>query len=264
MTWITRHGKLEAAGPVEYRNGIKLKLTKEFEKTSRYFDSIPIVIDTKHPEGITLDNVVGKVNNLQVKNGDWYGDYNFDLEKTQKYPGFNLALKSQKYIPASVSDMVREEDNAHVDQVPLHVLIHPQLNPRIPGAGVYNNAKILFEDSKMEEEYLKVKAENAKLAEKVKQLEKDHEEAQLKLESSNNQWKVHYIEKIKAKSDYKDEDLKDKDLSALKEIHGVLDRTKVAANTATPPIPQGEGGAPKPLSYEERINKALLAKGGHM
>jgi len=133
--WVKYKGILSSEGEYDYEDGSKeKKIADEFEKAIKFFDSVPIIYGTEHPSSFTLEDVIGKVNNFEVKDGKWYGDFNFNLEKTPKELIESFTRGDD--IPASLSEFVEVDENIQKNIVPIHILVHPKLNPRVKGAGI--------------------------------------------------------------------------------------------------------------------------------
>lgn len=275
MSWITRDGFLEKEGVFCYEgDGCQSKSESEFKKTIQFFDSVPIIVGTEHPKNFTLDEVVGKVNNFSVNNGKWRGKWNFDEQRLNKYPELKRAITLNQDIPASVSDWVKSDGKTHKDQVPVHVLIHPQLIPNIEGAGIKNNTKIKF-GGKHLEDLEKLKAENSKITDQLNTLATENKELKKSQENLESKLRGIYTKQILGKSEFSEEDLKKKTLPEIEAISDVLGKVKIAANTLPEPpkgkppvagttIPLGNqtvGTDPEREALENRYKK-LLSLGG--
>lgn len=220
------NGILCKEGEVCYEDGCQLKLNEEFEKTIKYFDSIPILIGIEHPKSFNLNDVVGKANNFRITKEGWEGDFHFDTDKIK--PEMLYELNNRDYIPASISDFVRMEGDEkgniiHRDQVPVHLLVHPDLKPNIKGAGIKNNIRFSerkTEGIKMSEE---LKKENAELKANLEKLQ----ENQIALE---NEVRATLIGSING---FDEEELQEKTIGELKTIIEVQKKfPKQKSNTA--------------------------------
>ena len=136
MNWISKKGVISAEGEFKYEDGSKEKKTvDEFKKTVKYFDSVPILYGTEHPDSFTIKDVIGKANNFKIEDGKWYAEFNFDGEKAPKELIESFVRNEE--IPASLSEFV-DVDNKNVQKniTPVHLLVHPNLNARVKGAGL--------------------------------------------------------------------------------------------------------------------------------
>lgn len=136
LNWINKKGVISAEGEFKYEDGTKEKKTiDEFKKTIEYFDSVPILYGAEHPSSFTIGDVIGKANNFKIEGGKWYADFNFDMERAPKE--LIESFMNNKEIPASLSEIVDVDDeNIQKNITPLHLLVHPDLNPRVKGAGL--------------------------------------------------------------------------------------------------------------------------------
>ena len=136
MYWIIKRGIISAEGKIEYDDGLtEKKVVEEFQKTIKYFDSIPILYGTEHPDFFTLEEIIGKANNFKIENGKWYADFNFDMEKIPDELLENL--KKNKKIPASLSAFMDvDDDGVQRNTTPIHLLIHPNLDARVENTGL--------------------------------------------------------------------------------------------------------------------------------
>jgi len=239
--WVKKEGVLEIAGLYEYDDRYEQKVADEFAKTIEYFDSVPIVYGTDHPSIFTLKDVIGKATNFRIVDNKWEADFLFDWSKMPDDLVF--ALNNNDYIPASMGEWVRVEDNVHRDIVPVHLLVHPQLEPRIQGAGIRNNTKtnyIQFRNIEIKENNIcnkKVKGDTMADV-NVEELKSQIEALQRENTALRKVLKDELIKEITNTKMYSEEDIKDKSIEELQIIRDTL--TKIVHNTKNDPIKVAE------------------------
>lgn len=144
VEWISKQGLIESEGLFCYsESDCETKIVNEMQKMVEYIDSIALVEGLEHKDPMSLRDVVGKANNLTIKNikgKNWLAaDLHFDPNKIS-HKLYEYLIEN-KAIPGSVSEWVNVDENGNqVDQYPTHFLVHPDLVPRIDGAGVANNS----------------------------------------------------------------------------------------------------------------------------
>lgn len=144
VDWISKEGLIESEGLFCYsESDCETKIVNEMQKMIEYIDSIALVEGLEHKDPTSLLDVVGKVNNLRIDNikgKNWVkADFHFDSNKIS-HKLYEYLIQN-KAIPGSVSEWVNVDENGNqVDQYPTHFLVHPDLVPRIEGAGIANNS----------------------------------------------------------------------------------------------------------------------------
>jgi len=216
--WIEKPVLIESEGLFCYNDNGEASCSKivkeEMEKTIAYIDSIVVVEGTQHNDPLSLQSVVGKVNDLHIKkiNGKWWlaGTGHFNTDKVTGQFLRNLMLNEP--ISGSVCNWVEITNDTQTEMLPTHFLMHPNLEPNIPGAGVAANT-LLFnvKNSKrrknMAEDIESLKAriaalekENAELKARIEELLKGKEETvKIKEENTVLRKKVAEIEEAQRK-----------------------------------------------------------------
>ena len=242
---------MEIAGSVKYADGIKRKKSNEFQKTIKYIKSVPIIIGKEHPEKFTLDDVVGYTDNFQVLDDKWTADYHFDPDKITDN-NVKKAVLLGKNIPGSTWGFVKPVGDEHTAQVPIHMLVHPDLKPRIEGAGVVANA-IKFEEEvpEMETKIYEEKIEKlesdlkASIAANAK-LTEEKEALTVRLDA----YRKEKVATLVANSLYTEDELKDKTFDEILLIENALSKRK-----GVDPLTLG-GDDVKVPSLADRIKEA--------
>lgn len=241
--FIVQFANLEQEGRVCYEGQCEKKLAQVFrDSVLPYFDSIPIIEGTEH-RAFHTDEIVGVLRKLSVGEDGWLHAGKVDwIPEHFTDPATKLLALSGKDIPGSLSDWVKIENATHVDQVPLHFLIHADLKPRIKGAGItkqncYLRVNSMTDDNdkqkKLQAELDTLRIENSKLRgnseELVKQLQVDN--TALKAERDSYKTRVDAIEAaestqlvdaLKKSKAYTDEELKKLSLPELRSAVKVL------------------------------------------
>jgi hypothetical protein len=235
---------------------------EEFEKMVPFYDSVPIIYGTEHPEKFTLQNVIGKATNWEEKNEKWYGDFWYDLDRLDTNFANSLTIGAK--IPAS-TQLWGHEKEGYKDAVPVHLLMHPDLVPKHPDAGTINNTGNSFieiinnqgGDASMEvlqKEFaeLKDKHAHAELKKAHKKLGEDHKTLTEKHTTLEGDIKTQLVKAIiTANNTYKEEELKEKSFDDLKTIKNTLDRVPKSQDT---PIPINNTAIGKSMFWDLKSN----------
>jgi cell division protein FtsB len=203
---------------------------------------------------------------LHAEKVDWF------LDRVQD-PKTKQLIIQNKDIPGSMSDFVTIDPNTHehIDQVPLHFLIHANLNPRIKGAGIKGNCILKLQKVRNMADQ---EAELEKLREQVAQMKRDNEELQTQITDAQEAKakqdeadKADLFAKLLATGKFTEEELKSWTLPQAKAAFFAINKTATPQGSPKPnPAMQlaGNAGAgEKPASvwdlYKEKQRNNALA-----
>lgn len=229
----------------------------EMEKTIQYVDSIAIVEGLNHRDPDSLRMVVGKINDLHLEEVDdrWWlaGTGHFDPDRITG--NFKKHLTLNRPIAGSISNWVEVVNGTQAEMFPTHFLMHPDLEPNIPGAGTNAaNAAVLvvrirnnenFRSRTMgdtpAQEVAGLKKENEELSAKLAALEAENKalskvkEENVKLKAANDSYaeQVGKIEEDRkaairlriANAGYTPDELKDMSLRELELTMNAIERS---------------------------------------
>lgn len=251
--WLEAPVRIAAEGTYSYPTG-PLHITRAgLEQQREYIRSILLSEGTAHADPRTLADAIGLLHTLKIDDTveagrAWLvGTGRFNLAKCS--PRLKATLQQGAPIAGSVANYIDVQNGEQTNMLPTHFLVHPDLTPNIPGAGVqpprgvitFNIMSTTVGGTPMSPDMTELQAKNTALTSELQALKEQHTTTLQELEGLKADRKAGLIKKLVSAGTYKEGELKEKSLPELtamietiERLAGASPQTAATGNVAAP------------------------------